>query len=154
MKDNCIDGLMIPPISKQYNSTEASAKEMLPWAQANLIHPLQRIISRQIRREVYMPLLMGFDYSVKLCPELSFESPDADRDEVADYYSKLVQAEIMPPQFAARELGFEEEYLQWQKERREEFERNQQMFNQQSQQREDAERVREKVLSLGKTDGS
>ena len=115
-KDQIIDGLMIPPISKQYNATQASAKEMMPWAQANLIIPMQRIVKRTIEQEVYAPYLMNMGFSIRTVPRMLFEPPDAHKEEDATYYSQLVTAGIMPPLVAARELGFEEEFIKWDKE--------------------------------------
>jgi len=116
VKDQITDGLMVPPISRQYNSTLASSKEMSDWAQANLIMPMQRLIEWEIQREVYRPYLLSMNYSVKLAPNILWEPPDADREKNAVYYSTLVGAGIMPPKIAARELGFEEEFLEWQRE--------------------------------------
>lgn len=107
--NECIDGLMMPPISKQYNSTEASAKEMMPWARANLIQPMQRIIKRIIENQVYNPLLELHDYSLKVCPKLSFESPDAHKDEEMEYMSQGVMAGILPAKLAAEMLGLDME---------------------------------------------
>lgn len=129
LKDQCIDGLMVPPISRQWSSTEASAKEMMPWARTNLILPLQRIIKYKLEHEVYKPYLEDLGFSVKVCPEISFESPDAHKEEEAEYYSKLVIAGVMPPKYAAKELGVpEEEFIEWQ---HEEEEREERAFKQQ-----------------------
>ena len=117
VKDQIVDGSMTAPVSKQYNSTQASLTEMAPIFRANLIAPLQRIIKRKIEHEVYRPLLMSKGFSVRVTPVLSFEAPDARRDEEALYYSTLVNAGIMPPEVAAKELGFEEEFLKWKKEK-------------------------------------
>jgi len=107
LKDECIDGLLVPPISKQWSSTMASATEMLPWAQANLIRPMQRIIRRKIEREIYRPYLEDLGFSVKVCPKLLFESPDAHKDEEAEYWALQVQSGIVPPEYAAMEQGFD-----------------------------------------------
>ena len=110
--NECIDGLMMPPISKQYNSTEASAKEMMPWARANLIQPMQRIIKRKIENELYKPYLESLGYSVKVCPHLSFESPDANKLEEMEYWMGAVQSNIVPPLYAAEQLGFDVEKIE------------------------------------------
>jgi len=116
LKEQLVDGTMVPPISKQYNATEASAKEMMPFFHANIIEPIQEIITEKLTTDVYEPYLMDLGYSVKLCPEILWEPPDANRDENAAYYTSLVQAQIMPPSFAAEALGFGEEYALWRKE--------------------------------------
>ena len=117
VKDELIDGLMVPPISKQYNATQASAKEMMPWAMANLIRPMQRLIARKIEEEVYKPLLESQGFSMKVCPSIRWESPDANANEDADYYVKLVNAQILSPKAAANELGYADEYAEWEVER-------------------------------------
>ena len=106
IKENAIDGLMVPPISKQWSSTMASAREMMPWARANLIKPMQRLIRRKIEKEVYQPYLMDLGYSVKVTPKLKFEPPDAHKTEEAEYWATLVGAGIVPPEIAAEELGY------------------------------------------------
>lgn len=104
--NECIDGLMIPPISKQWSSTMASAQEMLPWARANLIQPMQRIIKRKIENELYRPYLESLGYSVKVCPRLSFEAPDAHKDEEAEYWAMLIQSGL-PAEYAWEQMGFD-----------------------------------------------
>lgn len=106
LKDQCIDGLMVPPISKQWSSTMASAKEMMPWARANLIRPMQRIIRRKVEREVYRPYLEDLGFSVKVTPKLKWEPPDAHMDERAEMYAVMVTSGIITPEVAAEELGY------------------------------------------------
>lgn len=121
--DEVIDGTMVPPISKQYNATEASAKVMMPHAHATLITPMQRLIRRKIESEVYKPYLEDLGFSVKTCPKLLFEPPNAHKEEDAVYYAALCPGEvIIPPKAAAKELGYEEEFEEWlkEKEKREE----------------------------------
>lgn len=116
MKDQAIDGLMMPPISKQYNATNASAQEMMPWSKGNIILPMQRTIKRKIEHEIYKPFLMDQGYSIRIIPIVSFNPPDADKEKNADYYSALVNARIISPKTAAKKLGFEKEYKEWEKE--------------------------------------
>jgi len=117
IKDDIIDGTMVPPISKQYNATEASAKVMMPHAHATLITPMQRLIRRKIETEIYKPYLEDLGFSVKTCPKLTFAPPDAHKEEDGEYFSKLVLAGIAPPRWAAKKLGIpEEEFDEWQKE--------------------------------------
>jgi len=116
LKEQLVDGTMVPPISKQYNATEASAKEMMPFFHANIIEPIQEIITEKLTGDVYAPFLEHLGYSVKLCPEILWEPPDANREEDALYYSQLVASGIMPPEVAADALGFGDEYRRWRKE--------------------------------------
>lgn len=118
MKENIIDATLVPPVSMQHNSTEASAKVMMPWALANLIWPMQRMIKWKIENEVYKPYLEDLGYSVKTCPQVLFEPPDAHKEDDAIYYSSLCPGEvIIPPKAAAKELGYEEEFVEWEKEK-------------------------------------
>jgi len=132
LKDECIDGLLVPPISKQWSSTMASATEMLPWAQANLIRPMQRIIKRKIEKEIYQPYLEDLGFSVKVTPKLSFESPDAHKDEEAEYWALQVQSGIVPAKYAAEQQGFDMEKIE--QYQQEEDEKKEEMFQNQPQQ--------------------
>jgi len=105
-KDNIIDAVMVPPISKQYNSTEASAKEMMPWALANRIRPLQRLFAFKVENEVFKPYLESLGMSVKVCPKLKWEAPDAHKDEEAEYWGMLVQSGL-PQDYAWEQMGFD-----------------------------------------------
>jgi len=113
--DSIIDGTMVPPISKQYNATEASAKVMMPHAHATLITPMQRLIRRKIENEIYKPYLEDLGYSVRTCPKLLFEPPDARKPEDAEFWSKMQP--FVPPIVVAREFGWEDEFVEWQKEK-------------------------------------
>ena len=105
--NHIIDGGMVPPISKQWNSTNASAEEMMPWARANLIQPMQRIISEVVEEQLYKPYLMLRGFSSIVCPRLKWESPDAHKDEEAEYWSMQVQSGIVPAEYAAEAQGFD-----------------------------------------------
>ena len=129
LKDQCIDGLMVPPISKQWSSTMASAKEMMPWARANLIAPMQRIIRRKIEHDVYQPFLEDTGYSVRVTPKLKWESPDAHKDEEAEYWALQVQSGIVPAEYAAQEQGFDVDKIKQMKE--EAAQRREEAFKQQ-----------------------
>jgi len=102
-----VDGLMIAPISKQWSSTMASAQEMEVAQRANIIVPIQRVISRNVEQEVYKPYLESLGFSVRVCPKLQWEAPDAHKDEEAEYYAMLVQSGIIPAELAAEEMGFD-----------------------------------------------
>jgi hypothetical protein len=124
LKCQLVDGLMTPPVSFQYSSTYASSKEMMVQQRANLVVPMQRLFKRKIETEVYKPFLESRGFSVKDTPTLHFESAEAHRVDMADYYLKLTSANIMPPRFAAQELGIPEEmYDAWQLEKQKQQEK-------------------------------
>lgn len=106
-KTGIIDGLMTVPVSMQNQRSLASAEEMGRQERANLILPFQRLLKRKIEREVYWPYLESEGFSFRVVPSLSFEAPEAHRDEDAEYYTALVNARIITREAAARELGFE-----------------------------------------------
>jgi hypothetical protein len=132
LKCQLVDGLMTPPVSFQYSSTYASSKEMMVQQRANLVVPMQRLFKRKLETEVYKPFLESRGFSVKDTPTLHFESAEAHRVDMADYYLKLTSANIMPPRFAAQELGIPEEmYDAWQQEKQRQQEK---MFTQKTEQ--------------------
>jgi len=102
-----VDGLMIAPISKQWSSTMASAQEMEIAQRANIIVPMQRVISRKIEQEIYRPYLESLGFSVRVCPKMNWEPPDAHKEEEGNYYALLVQSGIIPAELAAEEMGFD-----------------------------------------------
>jgi len=104
LKQQIVDGLMTPPVSFQYSSTYASSKEMMIQQRANLVVPIQRLIKRKLENEVYKPYLEGLGYSVKQdLPHVTFESAEAHKVDVADYYMKLVATKIAPPRWVAKQ---------------------------------------------------
>jgi len=106
-----VDGLMVAPISKQWSSTMASAEEMELVQRAHLITPLQRLVGNKIEREIYSPYLESLGYSVKVCPTVLWEAPDAHKDEEAEYWALQVQSGIVPAEYAALEQGFDMEKI-------------------------------------------
>jgi len=130
MKENLQDGLIMPSLSKLYNSTEASAKVVVGWAVSSLVKPMQEILRVNLREQVYKPFLEDLGYSVRVCPSIYFEPPDAQKKNEMEFWKGMVEAGICPPIVAAREFGWEEEFLQWQEEKKAEQE---QMFQQQQQ---------------------
>lgn len=106
-KDNIIDGTGVPPISKQWSSTEASAKEMMPWCRDNLIAPMQRIIEVALEEGVYKDYLESEGLSVNLCPTVKWQAPDADFNERVDALVGLVANGVLPVDFVVEELGFD-----------------------------------------------
>ncbi len=111
--DQTTDALMMPPISKLYNSTEASAKVNTDWARANVISPIQNIIREVIEKKVYQPMLEDMGFTFKLTPQLSFDPPDVHTNDEADYYKKLIEAKVYSPRQVAEELGinYDEKYF-------------------------------------------
>lgn len=105
--DQVTDALVCPPISKLYNSTEASATVMTDWARGCLITPIQNIIREVIEKQVYQPMLEDMGFTAKITPQLSFDPPDVHTNDEADYFSKLIQAGVMSPPQAAEKLGIE-----------------------------------------------
>lgn len=106
-KDNLTDSFMISPISKLYNSTEASSKEMAKSENARMITPLQTLIGNIVEKEVYKPYLEWLGFSVRVVPEVMWENPDAENGEKATYWTQLVSAGVVPAEYAAEQLGFD-----------------------------------------------
>lgn len=105
--DQVTDALMSPPISKLYNSTEASATVMTDWARACLITPIQNIIREVVEKQVYQPMLENMGYTVKLTPQLSFDPPDVHTNDEATYWATLVDKQIQSPEQVCKALGLE-----------------------------------------------
>jgi hypothetical protein len=103
--DQVTDALMAPPISKLYNSTEASATVMTDWARANLITPIQNIIREVVEKQVYQPLLEDQNFTAKLTPELSFDPPDVHTTDEANYWKILLEGKVQSPEQVCKELG-------------------------------------------------
>jgi len=123
-KDNITDALMISPISKMYNSTYASSKEMQDMEKARLVVPLQRIISHVLREQLYKPFLEGLGYSVRVVPNVEWQPADADMTAKLEAWATAVQSGIVPAEYAAEMMGFDmdkiEEYRVKEQKRREE----------------------------------
>lgn len=149
-KTGLVDGTMTVPVSFQYQRSLASAEEMGRQERANLILPMQRIVKRFVERQIYWPYLENNGFSFRVVPSLSFESPEAHRDEDAAYFSTLVQAEIISPKTAASELGYEKQYKEWEVEKKRE---QQQMMKQQQlmQREEEKESDEMKDKTVGKS---
>jgi hypothetical protein len=113
MKDNIVDGTMIPPISKLYNSTEASSKEMQKYVMTALGQPWQWRYTEFYRSYVLKPWLEASGFSRKSCPEVLFESPDVHKKEEGDYWGLLVDKKIQSPMQACEHLGLEYDEAYW-----------------------------------------
>ena len=114
-RDQLSDGLIAPPLSKLYDSTEASAKVTRSWVREVLINPLQHILRTKVMKEVYTPYLIDRGYSVRNVPTLMFNTPETMMaDEIASI-AVLVNSQIMTPMQAADELGFEYDEAYWSK---------------------------------------
>jgi hypothetical protein len=107
MKDNVVDSVMIPPVSKLYNSTEASSKEMNKNTMTTLGQPVQWIITSYFCEYILKPMLEAAGFSRKSCPEVVFESPDVHKVEDGQFWTSLVSAKIATPMQAAEHLGIE-----------------------------------------------
>jgi len=119
--DQVTDALMIAPVSKLYNSTEASSKTMENEENMRLIYPLQAIIAENLRTQVYQPLLEDMGYSVNTVPDVYFNPLDVHTNEEADYHVKLVtQIKCETPQQAAKELNIDYDDAYWEKLKQEE----------------------------------
>ena len=106
-KDNIIDAFMVSPISKLYQSTYASSKEMQEMENARLISPMQTLIAHTLETELYKPYLEWLGFSVKVCPKVKWTSADANRLETGTYWSQQVGAGIVPAEYAAEQQGFD-----------------------------------------------
>lgn len=113
MKDNIHDGLSVPPISKLYNSTEASAKVLTAHVMTILGQPIQWIIKECYEEFVLKPFLEDIGKSRKSCPNVLFESPDANKEQEVLYYIPLVQNKIQTPQQVCDHLGLEYDEEWW-----------------------------------------
>jgi hypothetical protein len=103
--DQVTDALMAPPISKLYNSTEASATVMTDWARANLITPIQNIIREVVEKSVYQPMLEDQGFTAKLTPELSFDPPDVHTTDEANYWKIMLDGKVQTPEQVCKALG-------------------------------------------------
>ena len=111
--DQVSDGLIAPPLSKLYDSTEASAKVTQKWVRQVLIIPIQHIIKTRIEEDIYWPFLRSLGYSIRNVPSLNFDIPESYMvDEIAAL-TGLVNSNIMTPEQCSEELGFDydEEYF-------------------------------------------
>ena len=133
MKANLQDGLILPSLSKLYNSTEASAKVVVGWAISSLVKPMQEILRVNLREQVYKPYLVDLGFSPKDTPSIFFEPPDAQKKNEMEFWKGMVEAGICPPVVAAREFGWEDEFKEWQEEKQREQE---QMMQKQAQQQD------------------
>jgi hypothetical protein len=113
MKDNVVDATMVPPISKLYNSTEASAKVMTAHVMSTIGQPVQWRLAERFVDGVLKPWLEGSGFSRKSCPLVVFESPDANKKEEGEYWTGLVNAKIQSPMQACEHLGLEYDEDYW-----------------------------------------
>ncbi len=126
--DQITDALMSPPISKLYNSTEASATVMSDWTRGCLMSPLQGIISEVIEKQVYQPMLEDLGFTAKLTPELSFDPPDVHSVEDAQYWGTMIDKKIQSPEQACKALGLTYDAAYWIEQER----KQQEQFEQQN----------------------
>ena len=148
MKDNAHDGLMVAPISKLYNATEASAKVLTKHIMTTLGQPIQWIIKEAYEENVLKPFLESSGFSRKNCPETLFESPDVQKGEEVEYWVGLVTAKIQSPQQAAEHLGLEYDDDYWKQEReqqQEQFQMKTKKEEEEKEQKQDVWEVRRKT---------
>ena len=134
MKDNVQDSVMIAPISKLYNATEASAKEMTKHIMTVLGQPMQWRIAEYFELYILKPFLESSGFSRKSCPQTVFESPDVHKKEEGEYWTSLVNAKIQSPVQACDHLGLDYDEAYWAEEKQKE----QEQFNQQLQAKKDS----------------
>jgi hypothetical protein len=131
MKDNIHDGFMVPPLSKLYNSTEASAKVLIQHIMTVLGQPLQWLIKENLTNYVLKPFLESSGFSRKSCPVALFESPDAHKLEEVQFWMPLVDKKIQSPQQVCEHLDLEYDEAFWleQEKKEQEQEKFQQELN-------------------------
>jgi hypothetical protein len=113
MKDNVQDSVMIAPISKLYNATEASAKEMTKHIMTVLGQPWQWQLASYFEQYILKPYIVASGFSVRSLPKVVFESPDVHKAEEGQYWTSLVSAKIQTPQQACDHLGLEYDQEYW-----------------------------------------
>jgi len=149
MKDNAHDGLMVAPISKLYNATEASAKVLTKHIMTTLGQPIQWLLKEAYEENVLKPYLEGSGFSMKSCPNVVFESPDVHKEEEGEYWVGLVAAKIQTPQQACEHLGLEYDEEAWKQKEAEQLE--QMKVESEEGEKDEVYEVRHK---RGKTSGS
>lgn len=123
--DQVTDALMIPPISKLYNSTEASATVMTDWSRANLITPIQSIIAEVVEKQVYQPMLEDLGFTAKLTPALMFDPPDVHTNDEAQYWGTLLDKKVQTPEQVCKALGLKYDSAYWKQEEAKQLEQQQ-----------------------------
>ena len=119
-RDQISDGLIAPPLSKLYDSTEASAKVTRSWVREVLGNSIQHILKTKFEKEAYTPYLIEKGYSVWNVPQLMYNIPEMMITDEINATVALVQAEIMTPEQASVELGFDYDETYWEKQKKEE----------------------------------
>ena len=129
MKDNVHDGLVVPPVLKLYNSTEASANVLVKHVMTILGQPLQWLLKEHYETDILKPFMIQQGFSVKACPMAMFESPDAYKKEEGDFWVSLVQNKIQSPIQACDHLGLEYDEAYWAEQERKQQEQMQQQLD-------------------------
>lgn len=112
-RDQLSDGLIAPPLSKLYDSTEASAKVTRSWVREVLINPIQHIISTKFEKEIYQPYLLERGYSIRNIPSLEFNIPETMRADEITAIATLVAAKVITPMQACKDLGYDYDEAYW-----------------------------------------
>lgn len=141
MKDNVHDGMMVAPISKLYNSTEASAKVLTQQIMTAIGQPLQWLVKEKFESAILKAMLEASGFSRKSCPATLFESPDVHKKEEGEYWIGLVNAKIQSPKQACdhMDLEYDEAYFA------EELKREQEQFNKQLEAKKQAEPAKDEA---------
>jgi len=113
MKDTIQDGLMVPAISKLYNSTEASAREMTSHIMTVLGQPIQWLIKEKYEEQVIKPYVESIGFSRKSAPELIFESSTSHKAEEAPFWKIMGELKVQTPEQIAEHLGLEYDDKYW-----------------------------------------
>jgi len=74
--DQCIDAMIMPPMSYLRNATEASANAMIAHARTCIVQPFQRLWKRALEREIFEALLEGEGINPEYVPSISFTPPN------------------------------------------------------------------------------
>lgn len=122
MKDNVHDGLVVPPVSKLYNSTEASAKELRKQVMDIIGQPLQWLLKEHYEQDILKAFMIQQGYSVKSCPAAMFEAPDVHKKEEGEYWVSLVNAKIQSPLQACDHMDLEYDENYWKQEEQKQME--------------------------------
>jgi hypothetical protein len=126
MKDNVQDAVMIAPISKLYNATEASAKVLVQQIMTVLGQPIQWRIASCFELYVLKPYLESRGYSRKSCPQTVFEVPDVHKKEEMDFWVAAVTAKLQSPVQACEHMNLEYDEAWWIEQERKQQEQMQQ----------------------------
>jgi len=94
VRDSAVDGLLVPPISYQRSSTEASSRAMMGNMRIAIVQPIQRLWKRAVERGIFKPLLLGEGYDdetiSEFLPRITFMPPT--EEELDLRTSRIIRA--------------------------------------------------------------